>query len=44
LSAVLQWVGLSPLSETLPPPSLDFRNPEFNTKMNYLDALLRRDG
>lgn len=44
LSALLQWVGQSALSEVLPPPSLDFHNPEFNTKMNYLDALLRQDG
>jgi hypothetical protein len=42
--AGLQWLGQSAWSASLPPPSLDFNNPEFNIKINYLDALFRHYG
>src|SRR5687767_14348816 len=44
VSAGLQWLGQSAWSVSLPPPSLDFNNPEFNIKINYLDTLFRQYG
>ncbi len=44
LTLVTQWIGLSSLSASLPPPGLDTHNPEFNAKMNYLEAFARRYG
>ncbi len=44
LTLLAQGIGLSPVSAVLPPPGLETRNPEFNAKINYIEAFVRRYG
>jgi len=44
ITGVAQWVGQSPLSTRLPPPVIDANVPNFNVKINYLDAFVRQYG
>jgi len=44
LSFLTHGISQLPLSASLPPRTLDTRNPEFNAKINYLEAFARRHG
>ncbi len=44
LGLLAQLVGQSDLSLWLPPPSVDGYDPEFDLRLNYLDAFVRQHG
>src|SRR5258706_787384 len=44
LTLVARWGSVSSLGTSLPPPGLDTHTPEFNAKMNYLEAFARQHG